>query len=72
MLSEVHAADPPDGLRSFEISKAIIDKEAFGGVLHPRLLHSLNSSRQTFHELTGGGRVDSEGQKNTKKKRKRT
>jgi len=41
MLPEVHAANPPNSLRSFEIFKAVIDKEAFGGVLHPCLLHSL-------------------------------
>ncbi len=63
MLSEVRAADPPDSLRSFETFKAVIDKEAFGGVLHPCLLHNLKlARRQTrirpardrFHELTGG------------------
>jgi hypothetical protein len=45
MLSEVHAANPPNGLRSFEIFNAVVDEEAFGGVLHPCLLHSL--PRQT-------------------------
>jgi len=53
MLPEVHAANPSNSLRSFEIFKAVIDEEAFGGVLHPCLLHSL--TRQTdasdrFHD----------------------
>jgi len=40
-LSEKHTATPPDTLRTFNIAEAVVDEEAFGGILHPCLVHGL-------------------------------
>ena len=48
LLSEVHGANPPHTLRTFNVLESVINEEALFRVLDPCLVHSLTrQTRQT-------------------------